>query len=62
MLAKPKYVVEFYNLFNGKSFGLKNCKKPCNVIWADIQGDEFLKLNEEDPLRKPIIFTDIKDD
>ena len=62
MMAKPKYVVDFYKLFNGKCFGIKNCKKPCNVIWADIQGDEFLKLNEEDPLRKPIIFTDIRDD
>ena len=62
MITKPKYVVDFYNLFNGRSFGLKNCKKPCNVIWADIQGDEFLKLNEEDPLRKPIIFTDLRDD
>ena len=62
MMAKPKYVVDFYKLFNGKCFGIKNCKKPCNVIWADIQGDEFLKLNEDDPLRKPIIFNDIRDD
>ena len=62
MMAKPKYVVDFYKIFNGKCFGIKNCKKPCNVIWADIQGDDFLKLNEEDPTRKPIIFLDIKDD
>ena len=62
MMAKPKYVVDFYKLFNGKCFGIKNCKKPCNVIWADIQGDKFLKLNEDDPLRKPIIFNDIRDD
>ena len=65
MMVKPKYVIEFYNVFNGKIFGKKKCKKPCKVIWADIQGEEFLKTTEEDPIRKPIIFKDIiidKDD
>ena len=62
MMVKPKYVVEFYNTFNGMILGKKKCKKPCNVIWGDIQGDNFLKYNEEDPTRKPIIFKDIKED
>ena len=65
MMVKPKYVIDFYNVFNGKIFGKKKCKKPCKVIWADIQGKEFLKANEDDPIRKPIIFKDIiidKDD
>ena len=65
MMVKPKYVIDFVNVFNGKIFGKKKCKKPCKVIWADIQGEEFLKTSEEDPIRKPIIFKDIiidKDD
>ena len=62
MMAKPQYVINFYNTFNGKIFGKKKCKKPCNVIWADKQGDDFLKNYEEDPTRKPIIFKDIKTD
>ena len=60
MMAQPKYVIDFYNTFNGKIFGKKKCKKPCNVIWADKQGDDFLKTTEDDPIRKPIIFKDIK--
>ena len=59
MMVKPKYVIDFYNVFNGKIFGKKKCKKPCKVIWADIQGEEFLKASEDDPIRKPIIFKDI---
>ena len=65
MMVKPKYVIDFYNVFNGKIFGKKKCKKPCKVIWADIQGEVFLKASEDDPIRKPIIFKDIiidKDD
>ena len=62
MMAKPKYVIEFYKTFEGRSFGKKKCKKPCSVIWADIQGEAFLKNNEEDPIRKPIIFKDLRDD
>ena len=60
MMAQPKYVIDFYNTFNGKIFGKKKCKKPCNIIWADKQGDDFLKITEDDPIRKPIIFKDIK--
>ena len=59
MMVKPKYVIDFYNVFNGKIFGKKICKKPCKVTWADIQGEEFLDPNEDDPFRKPIIFKDI---
>ena len=62
MMANPKYVIDFYNTFNGRIFQKKKCKRPCNVIWADIQGNEFLKTNEDDPIRKPIIFKDIKND
>ena len=62
MMVKPIYVIEFYNTFAGRSFGKKKCKKPCNVFWADIQGNDFLKSNEDDPIRKPIIFKDIKND
>ena len=62
MMVKPKYVIDFYKTFNGRVFQKKKCKRPCNVIWADIQGNEFLKTNEDDPIRKPIIFKDIKTD
>ena len=62
MMAKPKYVIDFYKTFNGRIFQKKKCKRPCNVIWADIQGNAFLKTNEDDPIRKPIIFKDIKND
>ena len=62
MMVKPKYVVDFYKTFSGKIFGKKKCKKPCNVIWADIQGEDFLETNKDDPIRKPIIFKDIKTD
>ena len=36
----------------------KNCNKIISVIWADIQGDDFLKMSD-DPLKSPIIFKDI---
>jgi hypothetical protein len=62
MLVKPKYVIDFYKAFNGTILGKKKCKKPCSVIWGDIQGEDFLKSNEEDPIRKPIIFKDIIQD
>lgn len=62
MMVKPKYVIQFYNIFNRKSFNKKKCKKLCSVVWADLQGDDFLKVSE-DPLRSPIIFKDtINDD
>ena len=59
MMVKPKYVIDFYNVFNGKIFGKKICKKPCKITWADIQGEELLNPTEEDPFNKPIIFKDI---
>lgn len=58
MLVKPKYVIKFYNTFNGRSFNKKKCKKPCTVVWANLQGDDFLKLSDN-PLRSPIKFKDI---
>ena len=61
MMVKPKYVIQFYNIFNRFSFNRKKCKKPCTVIWADYQGEDFLNISE-DPLRKPITFKDIIDD
>ena len=42
MMAKPKYVINFYNTFNRKIFQEEKCKKPCIVIWSDRQGDDFL--------------------
>jgi hypothetical protein len=54
MLTNPKYVIDFYNKINGIVFGKKKCNKPCKVIWADIQGDEFLE--PKDLHRRPIIF------
>ena len=62
MMVKPKYVIDFYKTFNGKILRKKKCKKPCQVIWADIQGEEFLKFGGDDPFRKPIIFKDIIND
>jgi hypothetical protein len=57
MMVKPKYVIDFYNTFNGRSLNKKNNKKPCSVVWADLQGEDFLKVSD-DPLRSPIIFKD----
>ncbi len=54
MFAKPKFVIDFYNKINGVIFRKKKCNKPCKVIWADVQGDDFLK--PKDPHRRPIIF------
>ena len=58
MMVKPKYVINFYTTFNGINFNKKKARKPCSVIWADMQGDDFLKISE-DPLRSPIIFKDL---
>lgn len=59
MMASPRHVIEIYNAFNGKVFGKKKNPNPSKIIWADKQGDEFLKLNDEDDdLRKPMIFND----
>lgn len=62
MMTNPKYVIKFFETFSVTTFGLKKCNKPCNVIWADIQGEDFLRLNKDDPSRKPIIFKDIISD
>ena len=58
MMVEPKYVITFYNTFNGICFNKKKCKKPCSVVFADIQGENFLKISE-DPIRSPIIFKDV---
>ena len=55
-LVSPKYVVEFYEVFNGETF--RKCKKPCSVIFSDKQNVDILN-KEENPLRKPIFFNDI---
>lgn len=58
-LVSPKYVIEFYNKFNGFYFRFKNFNKSWNVIFSDNQN---IDLSNEDPSRKPIIFKDtIKD-
>ena len=61
MMVKPEYVIEFYNTFNGLSFKKKKCKKPCTVVWANLQGNDFLNVSN-DPLRSPIIFKDLRND
>lgn len=60
MMVNPKYVIQFYKTFNGVIFNKKKSRKPCTVIWADVQGDDFLKISD-DPLRSPIIFKDLID-
>ena len=56
MMVKPKYVIQFYNTFNGLKFNKKKCKKECSVVWADNQKDDI--MNSDDPLKSPIIFND----
>ena len=58
MMVETKYVINFYSTFNGINFNKKKARKPCSVIWADVQGDDFLKISD-DPLRSPIIFKDL---
>ena len=59
-LISPKYVVKFYNIFNGFYFRHKNFKKSWSVVFSDNQN---VDLSNDDPLRKPIIFKDtIKED
>ena len=53
-LVSPKYVIEFYKVFNGLL--LKKCKKPCSVIFSDKQNSDNIN---ENPLREPIFFKDI---
>jgi len=57
MMVSPKKVIQFYDTFNGLNFNKKRCKKKCSVIWANLQGDDFLKVSD-DPIRSPIIFKD----
>jgi hypothetical protein len=54
-LISPKYVVEFYNKFNGFYFRFKNFRKSCSVVFSDNQN---IDLSNDDPSRKPIIFKD----
>ena len=55
-LVNPKYVVKFYNIFNGFYFRFKKSSKPSYVIFSDIQ--EINLSNGDDPRRKPLIFND----
>ena len=54
-LISPKYVIQFYKIFNGFSFGFKKCKKPCTVIFSD---NQEIDTSNENPIRRPIIFLD----
>ena len=59
-LVSPKYVLEFYNIFNGFYFRFKNFKKSCYVVFSDIQE---IDTSIDDPTRRPMIFYDtIKED
>ena len=55
-LVSPKYVIDFYNAFNG--LNIKKCKIPCSVVFSDKQNFNFLGGN---PLREPIVFKDTID-
>ena len=55
-LVSPKYVVQFYNIFNGLYFNSKRTKKPCSVVFSDKQS---IECSKEDALRRPIIFYDV---
>lgn len=59
-LVSPKYVIEFYNVFNEFYFRFKNCQKKCTIIFSDQQE---IDTSNDDPSRRPIIFNDtVKDD
>lgn len=59
-LVSPKYVIQFYEIFNGFYFRFKNFKKPCFVVFSD---NQEIDTSKEDPRRRPIIFYDtIKDE
>ena len=55
-LVSPKYVIEFYRVFNGLNFKIKNCKKPCTVVFSDIQ---IVDCSNDDALKRPIVFSDL---
>ena len=54
-LVSPKYVVIFYNIFNGFYLRYKNMEKQCTVIFAN---NQKIDISNEDPSRKPFVFTD----
>ena len=54
-LVSPKYVVKFYNVFNGLLFKTKNIKKCCTVVFSDNQN---VDCSNEDAFKRPIIFKD----
>ena len=58
-LVSPKYVVEFYGIFNGLYLNSKKCNKPCTVVFSDKQN---IDCSNEDPLKRPIIFNDVAND
>ena len=59
-LVSPKYVIDFYEIFNGFYFRFKNYKKPCFVLFSD---NQEIDTSDKDPRRRPIIFKDtIKDE
>ena len=53
-LVSPKYVVEFYRIFNG--INLKSCKKPCSIVFSDKQN---IDCSNDDALKRPIVFSDV---
>ena len=55
-LVSPKYVIEFYRVFNGLNFKIKNCKKPCTVVFSDKQN---VDCSNDDALKRPIVFNDL---
>ena len=54
-LVSPKYVVIFYNIFNGFYLRYKNMEKQCTVIFAN---NQKIDISNEDPSRKPFVFID----
>ena len=52
-MVSPKYVIEFYKVFNGKNFN--NLKKRFWVVYSDIQK---VDISDDEPLRNPIVFKD----
>ena len=54
-LVAPKYVIQFYEIFNGLYFNIKNCKKSCTVVFSDKQE---IDCSNDDALKRPLIFND----
>lgn len=54
-LVSPKYVIIFYNIFNGFYLRYKNKNKQCTVIFAN---NQKIDISNEDPSQRPFIFTD----